>query len=182
MGDRGNIYFAEHAPGDGGVAGIYLYTHWGGSYVARIAQCGLARGRDRWNDEPYLARIVFNEMTHGAELETTGFGISSYVGDNEHDIVVVDTASQRVGLAHAAEMPKTFRSWSFAEFVALDLVKERLAPDPTPCAAPGLGVPSPGAPALPPELPAGKQRGLWGGLAVFALVALIFVVSRKTRS
>src|SRR5512138_3521805 len=97
MGDRGNIVVLQHGAPDGGETGaVYLYSHWGGSSLARTVQCALLRGRDRWDDEPYLARILFNEMTAGAELETQSFGLSTYLTDNEHDLVVVDSARQTV--------------------------------------------------------------------------------------
>src|SRR5262245_36468271 len=121
MGDRGNIVMVQHGGADGGAEGaIYLYTHWGGSAVARIVQCALLRARDRWDDEPYLARIVFTELTAGSEQDTTGFGLSTYLTDNEHDLVVVDADKQTVAIQPPDKPPSA--TFTFAEFANLDLV------------------------------------------------------------
>jgi len=75
---------------------VVLYTHWRGDQISQIAKDVLAK-RDRWNDASYLARIMLDEMT-GRAKETTGFGITSWpnVGDNEHELVVLDCAAQRI--------------------------------------------------------------------------------------
>lgn len=86
MGDRGNIKIGD----------IYFYTHWGGSEVLKDLKNALIRGKDRWNDEPYLARIIFCEMVQGQEMDNTGFGISTEVLDNEHDIPEVDCENQLI--------------------------------------------------------------------------------------
>jgi hypothetical protein len=140
MGDRGNIVVVQHGALDGGADGaIYLYTHASGSFIARTAQCALIRGADRWTDEPYLGRIVFNEMTAGFERDTMMFGISSYLTDNEHDLVVIDAATQTVSLVsaepHAAPAPEagSRTSYSFADFAKLDLVAAGLVPKAAEC-------------------------------------------------
>ena len=97
MGDRGNIKVVD----DTGEGAIYLYTHWGGSEVKTIAANALARGRDRWDDPAYLAGIIFCEMVPEKMFQdatTLGMrvGISTYVCDNEHPIVVVDHKRQEV--------------------------------------------------------------------------------------
>lgn len=77
MGDRGNIYVAD--------AGVYLYTHWDGSNLPIVVKRTLQR-EERWDDPPYLARILFQELI-GDDKEATGYGISDMIGDNEHPIV-----------------------------------------------------------------------------------------------
>ena len=94
MGDRGNVVFKYE---DGNK--IYFYSHWGGSALKEVVRKALIRGKERWNDESYLARIVFCEMLkeEGATLEDlTGFGIAPYEVDNEHPLVIVDTKAQTV--------------------------------------------------------------------------------------
>jgi len=78
MGDRGNVYV--HA---GDFPGVYLYSHWGGSGLAETTRRALARGRDRWDDDQYLARIIFCEMVKNDLEGTTGYGISAYQGDGD---------------------------------------------------------------------------------------------------
>ena len=91
MGDRANVYIREDEK-----HGVFFYTHWGGSELPETVRAALIRGKDRWTDHPYLARIIFNEMTRGNETELTGFGISARITDNEYPILVVDTDSMTV--------------------------------------------------------------------------------------
>jgi hypothetical protein len=82
MGDRGNIIVKD------GESTVYLYTHWSGSSLPETVKAALKRGHDRWNDGQYLARILFCEMVRGDEMSSTGFGISSVIGDGGTDITV----------------------------------------------------------------------------------------------
>lgn len=84
MGDRGNIVVRS---GDGDV---WFYTHWSGSEIGERAKAGLLAGKGRWDDPPYLARIIFNALQEDDRGET-GFGISTRMQDNEHPILVIDT-------------------------------------------------------------------------------------------
>ena len=95
MGDRGNIFITRNDDTKNNEQGIYLYTHWGGSYLKETLQAAL-RKKWRWNDEAYLTRIIFCEMIKGYESEETGFGISLEEQDNEHPIVYVLTDTQEV--------------------------------------------------------------------------------------
>jgi hypothetical protein len=124
MGDRGNIVVLQHGygygDGDAPDGAIYLYTHWRGSELPSLLATGLDRGRSRWTDEPYLTRIIFDALT-GGDHETTGFGISTRLGDNEHPILVVDTDRQRVASRHEggeiAVPVHEDEGWSFEEFL-----------------------------------------------------------------
>jgi len=86
MGDRGNIKVGK----------VYLYTHWGGSEIPEILKKALVRGMGRWNDEPYLTRIIFCEMIKDDVMGDTGYGISTHICDNEHEILEVDCNTQTV--------------------------------------------------------------------------------------
>lgn len=86
MGDRGNIKVGK----------VYLYTHWGGSEITEILKSALIRGKGRWNDEPYLTRIIFCEMIKDDVMGDTGYGISTVICDNEYPILDVDCAKQTV--------------------------------------------------------------------------------------
>lgn len=94
MGDRANVYIQEDSK-----TGVYLYTHWAGSELPETVRAALVRGEGRWNDNAYLARIVFCEMVKGNEMETTSYGISSRLQDNEYPIIVLDCDQQRIGFA-----------------------------------------------------------------------------------
>lgn len=96
MGDRGNIAIITNPklPLTKGGA-VWLYTHWSGVAIPEIVQRALAKGKDRWTDPPYLARIIFDVLTEGDD-GTTGFGIDTSPGDNEHDYIVVDPFNKQV--------------------------------------------------------------------------------------
>lgn len=73
MGDRANIIVQQEDNNH-----IYLYTHWGGYKVEEILALALKRSQDRWDDTPYLTRIIFSEMLKGTNLDDrTGYGIST---------------------------------------------------------------------------------------------------------
>lgn len=107
MGDRGNIKIGK----------VYLYTHWGGSDIKRTVQNALKK-QWRWNDEPYLARIIFCELIKGDEAGETGFGISTSINDNEHNIIEVDVKNQLV--KELIDDTENIKQWTFREFIALE--------------------------------------------------------------
>lgn len=113
MGDRGNIFVKNTTYEKS--TGIYLYSHWGGSELKQTLQDALKR-TDRWQDEPYLTRVIFSTMIKDHVEGDTGFGISTYLTDNENDIVMVDTGTQTVTIGK--------KKWTFKEFCELDLKKE----------------------------------------------------------
>jgi len=105
MGSRGNIVIKEE-----GRTPIYFYTHWEGYRVKEILRDALVLGRSRWGDEPYLARIIFCEMVRDQKDELTGFGISTYEGDNdaENPIVYVDVSNNKVTVNHLTQTFEEF--------------------------------------------------------------------------
>lgn len=122
MGSRANVYVRQEEDG----SGVYLYTHNKGYELAQTVQAALARGV-RWDDPPYLARIIFSEMIGNNAKGEIGFGISARIGDNSYQIVVVDTTVKggRIGFAdppkHRDEPQPFPKKWlPFAEFVKLD--------------------------------------------------------------
>lgn len=124
MGDRGNIVIKQNAKDKQGEY-IYFYAHWSGSELPSILQSALARGKERWDDEQYLARVIFCEMIKDNVLDTDSFGISTYMGDNEHDFLVVDVRAQTVGRVREGDpgaAPK--KKWSFDDYLKLNVEKE----------------------------------------------------------
>lgn len=85
MGDRGNIVLIE----DSIDKPIFLYTHWDGSELPEILRLGLEKGMDRWDDFPYLSRIIFQTLIAG-DKGLTGYGLSVDLCDNEYDLLVVN--------------------------------------------------------------------------------------------
>jgi len=112
MGDRGNIVI-NYSNG----SEIYFYSHWSGYDLFNTLQNALSRGRDRWNDEPYLARIIFCEMVKEDLNDNTGFGISPDMCDNEYPILVVSPADQSVRVR--TESGSDVEEWTFDEFLEL---------------------------------------------------------------
>lgn len=116
MGDRGNVRIRY----DDGKSGfpederyVYFYSHWNGSDLPAIVQKALAR-EQRWDDPPYLARIIFCELIGGDVAGEGGYGIDARIGDNSHPVITVNTAHTRVEI-------DGFGFFSFEEFVALDV-------------------------------------------------------------
>lgn len=105
MGDRGNVNVRE-SPYD---KGVFLYSHWGGSDLLLLVKRALVRGADRWQDTPYLTRIIFCEMLKGRHYNdaedaldgTTGFGISTEECDPEHPTILLDISRQTIQVAGA---------------------------------------------------------------------------------
>ena len=119
MGSRGNIVVVQHSEQEAD-GEVYLYTHWGGEGLPLYVQSTLAR-RERWDDESYLARMLFCSLLGPDELgEDTGLGISTYLGDNEYPLLKVDTALATVSMVDPDGDYPT-RTWSFEQFVALQL-------------------------------------------------------------
>lgn len=115
MGDRGNVYVrrdAEH--------GVYLYTHWCGSELPATVGEALRKGKSRWNDPSYLARIIFCEMIRGDRDDLAGFGISDMLEDNEHPIVVVDVEYQRIQFVPEEKCPHNMleEDWTSLSYYA----------------------------------------------------------------
>lgn len=106
MGDRGNIKIGK----------VYLYTHWGGSKIKQTLQKALAR-HQRWNDEAYLTRIIFCEMIGNDIDGETGYGISTSIQDNNHNIIEVDVKNQKIKELISDNNDIVTSEWSFQEFI-----------------------------------------------------------------
>jgi hypothetical protein len=91
MGDRGQVYVHE-----GRKRGVYLYTHWRGTELPEDVKKAMARGRSRWDDTPYLTRIIFSQMIMGSVGDADGYGIDAHDMGPDHDTIKVDTVSQTV--------------------------------------------------------------------------------------
>ena len=116
MGDRANVAVVQHD----GKSLVYLYTHWAGTELPETVRQSLMRATggpmdgNRWGDEQYLARIIFCEMVKGQELATSGYGISSLIGDGDYRIVEVNPKKQTVRLIVDG---KELKAVPMAEFV-----------------------------------------------------------------
>lgn len=102
MGDRGQIVVRENAGKP-----VYLYAHNKGWCLRDILKAALAK-RARWDDAPYLTRIIFSEMVKGHEDSYTGFGISASAF-RDASAINIDVGAQTVD------------GVSFETFIAPDL-------------------------------------------------------------
>jgi len=93
MGMRGNVVITYDTKNK---EKIFFYTHWHGHVLAEIVRQALIRGKPRWGDQAYLARIIFSEMIKDEVLEETGYGIAPYECYNEYPWVEVDMKEQTV--------------------------------------------------------------------------------------
>jgi hypothetical protein len=107
MGDRANVLMKE----DESDSGVYLYTHWAGSNLSSLLQEALQK-HWRWDDCPYLTRIVFDTMSEGKQGQETGYGISTRLGDGDNRILVVNCSTHTVSI-------KGGKTWTFEEYIAL---------------------------------------------------------------
>ena len=110
MGDRANIHVKTR-----GRKGIFLYTHWGGSDLPQVLSAALERGRSCWDDDAYLARIIFCEMVKNDVRGIRGYGISTYVVDGEDRIIEVEVDPEI--LPGDQKITIGDRSWTFEEFI-----------------------------------------------------------------
>lgn len=104
MGDRRHIIIKqeENEPL------LYFYTHWRGYALPQIVQSALVRGRSRWDDETYLASIIFLEMVKGNVNALEGAGISTYFCESEYSDVEIDCPAQTVKIGS--------KEWSFEDY------------------------------------------------------------------
>ena len=124
MGDRSNVSIISQYDGT-----AVLYSHWGGTRLFEVARQALDStiARNRWNDPPYLRRIIFQTILAKDGLQETGFGISGNIGDNEYKVMVIDTDSQRVAFVDEGSYGKPLadnQGWTFEEFVGLSNVEQ----------------------------------------------------------
>lgn len=113
MGDRGNIKVFQRA---GHSEPVVIYSHWAGSELPEMVQTALAK-KWRWDDPAYLTRIIYDECV-GTDFGTeSGWGITTYVMDENHPDLVVDPYSQAVTYGD--------HKWSFDEFIALEEIPRR---------------------------------------------------------
>lgn len=98
--------------------GVALYTHWGSGSLPQTVARALAR-RQRWDDDAYLARIVFCEMMKDIGETLDGeLSLGIEPGRNVHfDLdyppIVVNVGERTV--THAG------LEGTFEEFIALQL-------------------------------------------------------------
>lgn len=77
---------------------IYIYSHWGGYTMPEDAAAAIKFAQDRWDDEPYAARIIVDQLTKGGRDEETGYGLM--LGPDAEDSYNHDEASVIIDLTN----------------------------------------------------------------------------------
>jgi hypothetical protein len=103
MGDRRHVVLHYGEGKD-----VYLYTHWRGSSLPVTVQETLEK-RMRWDDPPYLARMIFSEMIRDDVMSETGYGISPYYCESEYDDVELFLEEQTVKIGSVI--------WSYEDYL-----------------------------------------------------------------
>lgn len=118
MGDRANIVIEKD--NHSFPHPVFFYTHWHGYAIKPTLKAALLRGKERWNDGQYLARIIFCEMVKGKEMETTGFGITTRIGDGGYLLLCVNMREQKVKERDSSEDENAtvLKEWTFDEFIS----------------------------------------------------------------
>ena len=94
---------------------IYFYTHWGAEELETDIKNALIRGKNRWDDESYLARIIFSEMIKDEVMGETGFGISPYEIDPDYKTIEINFNENTVDGIPFNEVVEEKGSLSFNE-------------------------------------------------------------------
>ena len=106
MGNRANINVRDNKQDHG----VYLYTHWDGSQLPILLQETLNK-KERWDDTSYLTRMIFSTMIKYDINGTTGYGISTYLTDNENPLIYVYIDKQTITIND--------ESFTFNEYICL---------------------------------------------------------------
>jgi hypothetical protein len=88
---------------------LYLYSHWRGKEIALALKDALIRGRLRWEDGPYLTRIIFCELIKKDVLGENDYGIATYNMGTDHVFIDVEPDLKRVSIGSFY--------WSFEQFI-----------------------------------------------------------------
>jgi hypothetical protein len=118
MGDRGQVRFiysdyngpAQRLDGNGGE--VWFYTHWGAGALWECVASALRRGKGRWDDDEYLARIIFCEMVGNDVDGTTGFGIGMSRHGDVWQVITVDAGNQTVTVEEPRFGPVSFEAFA----------------------------------------------------------------------
>ncbi len=115
MGDRANVAILQHRETSSAGA-VFLYTHSLGCSLPFIVRDALRRGKERWDQESYLARIIFSEMIQDDLWDDAGFGIATYIPDNQHAIIVIDCVKLTIGFTNG-ELDRCYKLWGFDQYI-----------------------------------------------------------------
>ena len=135
MGDRANVVFTTKKAVTGKglnavLAGnIVLYSHWGGSSLAADVREALKKAKPRWDDSGYATRIMISQIVGKHWTEETGYGLYvGELGDNQHNLIVVDLSQSKVLVVSANG--DLLQSYTFEQYSAMSNNEVNLFYDP----------------------------------------------------
>ena len=102
MGDRGNVKLVYENKSK-----IYIYSHWTRSELPQLVANALHFGESRWDDEQYLARVIFQTVIDNDD-GVTNYGLSPYRGDGDDTVTVYLDENE---VANSSGDKFTFRQW-----------------------------------------------------------------------
>ena len=96
MGCRGTIEIWNNAAAPTSAERpVVLYTHWGAKEMLNDLITTLKK-KERWNDPPYLSRMIFCQMMGDYTRGTTGYGIMTDNALDTEEEIIVDIDRQEV--------------------------------------------------------------------------------------
>lgn len=107
MGSRAQILIKDE--------GVYLYSHWGSETIEQELRGWLDKGKSRWNDPEYLARIIFSQMVKKYIDGDTGFGIGTSKHGDLDILITVDCERRTVAVENC--FTGNVMSKSFVDFI-----------------------------------------------------------------
>lgn len=119
MGDRSNVVVDFGRKGPAKTSRVYIYSHWAGTRVALNLRDACKAGV-RTTDDSYFARILFDRIIGKSQGEEIGHGLSPFITDNEHDVLVVNCNIGKVWAETPEGEPIPGREWTIKEFGELD--------------------------------------------------------------
>ena len=125
MGDRANIVIKsrvhmQYVP-------LFIYSHWDGLGGMFEKLKKAMQRKQRWHDESYLTRIIFETVLSRDPGSENGFGIGLSMPDNQYPFLVVDVNEQSIYLVGEDEDGefdpgmRPIKSWTFEEFTTATL-------------------------------------------------------------
>lgn len=121
MGDRANIVIESDT--DMFPSPVYFYTHWSGYSIKASLKKALIKGRERWDDPQYLARVIFQTLI-GKDNDVIGFGISTKIGDNDRPLITVSMKERKVRQRGQSLESQPTQEWTFEEFTTTKFKSE----------------------------------------------------------
>ena len=110
MGDRGQVKILQWDEEQA----VYLYTHWGASELKDLVKQVLAR-RLRWDDNGYLARMIFSQMVKDDLDGELGYGITTNQAGDAWITIEVDCENNQITVT---EYDETTFTGTFEEFIS----------------------------------------------------------------